>query len=171
MSTTGSRRVELTLPADDQILMTRELTAAPPLVYRAWTEPELVAQWWPSSRGTMLVAEIDLRVGGRWRWVMRAGEGFEVGFHGEYLEIVPDQRLVHTEVFEGAPGTPEEAEANATDNTIEFLPLDGGGTLVRMLTVCPSREIRDIIVQSGMEAGVQDGMALLDELTQRLAEA
>ena len=72
-------------------------------MYKAWTTPELVKRWWSGQRGEVTLAEIDLRVGGAWRYVMVAGGGFEVAFHGEYREIVPNERLVGTEVYEGMP--------------------------------------------------------------------
>ena len=100
---TTSRKATVTLPADDQILITREFDAPRHLVYKAWTTPELVKRWWSAKRGEVTIAEIDLRVGGTWRYVMVADGGFEVGFHGEYREIVPNERLVSTEVYEGMP--------------------------------------------------------------------
>src|ERR671911_3237273 len=103
MAVTTSGSATVTLPAVDQILITREFDAPRHLVYEAWTTPELVRQWWHANRGEMTVAEIDLRVGGKWRYVMVAEGGFEVGFHGEYREIVPNERIVSTEVYEGAP--------------------------------------------------------------------
>jgi uncharacterized protein YndB with AHSA1/START domain len=110
--------------------------------------------------------EIDLRVGGRWRYAMDAG-GQEVAFHGEYREIVPNERIVSTEVFEGVPGPPEEAEANATLNTAIFEEADGR-TKVTILTQCPSPEVRDAIIASGMEAGLQDALDLLEEVARKL---
>jgi len=70
------------------------------LVFKAWTTPELNQAWWHANRGEATVADVDLRVGGTWRWVMVTHDGREVAFHGEYREIVPNERLVHTEVFE-----------------------------------------------------------------------
>src|SRR5947208_9959482 len=96
-----SRKAKVTLPKDDQILITREFDAPKHLVFKAWTTPELVAQWWTAKRGSATIVEIDLRVGGAWRYVMVTPDGFEVGFHGEYREIVPDERLVSTEIYEG----------------------------------------------------------------------
>src|SRR5438067_13940510 len=91
MATMASRGTgTVTLPADDQILITREFDAPRHLVYRAWTTPELVRRWWTGERGEMTIAEIDLRVGGSWRYVMVAHDGLEVAFHGTYLEIVPN---------------------------------------------------------------------------------
>src|SRR5215510_2766854 len=101
MATTSSQKAKVTLPAEAQILITREFDAPKDLVYRAFTTPELVKRWWAGKRGEMTSAEIDLRVGGRWRYVMVADGGFEVGFHGEYREIVPNERVVSTEVYEG----------------------------------------------------------------------
>ena len=101
MTTSGTAVV--TLPQETQILITREFAAPARLVYRAWTEPELIARWWSGERGEVTSVEIDLRVGGRWRYVMTANEGFEVAFHGEFREIVPAERIVNTEAFEGSP--------------------------------------------------------------------
>src|SRR3954454_23886253 len=93
----------VTLPTEEQILITREFDAPRHLVYRAWTTPELVRRWWSGRRGEMQVVEIDLRVGGAWRYVTVATGGYEVGFHGEFREIVPGERMVTPEIYEGAP--------------------------------------------------------------------
>jgi uncharacterized protein YndB with AHSA1/START domain len=167
MAMTDERKAALTLPADDQILVTREFDAPRHLVYRAWTTPELVARWWTARRGTAKEMEIDLRVGGRWRYAMETFDGQEVAFHGVYREIVPDERLVTTEVYEGAPLPPEQLEANATLNTVTFAE-QGGRTLVTMLTECPSHEVREMIVASGMEAGLQDALDLLEGVAREL---
>src|SRR5207253_9989107 len=104
---TSSGTAVVTLPTDTQILITREFNAPGHLVYKAYTTPELIKRWSGGDRGEVTLAEVDLRVGGRWRYVMTANGGFEVGFHGEYREIVPNECIVSTEIFEGAP----EAEA------------------------------------------------------------
>jgi uncharacterized protein YndB with AHSA1/START domain len=109
MAVTSSGTAILTLPTDEQILITREFDAPKHLVYRAMTTPELVRRWWHANRGEVTVCEIDLRVGGKWRYVAVAHDGMEVGFHGEYRELVPDERIVTTEVYEGLPeGVTEE---------------------------------------------------------------
>src|ERR1700736_2651320 len=114
MAVTSSGTAEVTLPTDEQILITREFDAPKHLVYKAWTTPELVKRWWSGHRGEVTIAEIDLRVGGAWRYVMVAKGGFEVAFHGEYREIVPNERIVSTEVYE-MPGTePGAPEAEAS---------------------------------------------------------
>lgn len=167
MTMANEKKATLTLPAEDQILITREFDAPKHLVYKAWTTPELVAKWWTARRGEAKGMEIDLRVGGRWRHAMETPDGQEVAFHGEYKEIVPDERVVSTEVFEGAPLPPEELEANATLNTITFEE-ENGRTKVTMLIQCPSHEVREAIIASGMEDGLQDALDLLEEVAQSL---
>ena len=154
--TVTSGTATVTLPADDQILITREFDAPKHLVYKAWTTPELVKRWWHANRGEMTVAEIDLRVGGRWRYVMVTPDGFEVAFHGEYREIVPNERLVSTEVYEAVP------EAEAID-TLTLAEADGRTTLT-LLVQHASKEHRDAHIESGMEDGLQDALDLLEEL-------
>ena len=161
MAMTG--RAEVTLPSDTEILITREFDAPRRLVYRAWTTPELVRRWWSGHRGKMTVVEIDLRVGGRWRYVMVTNGGHEVAFHGEYQEIVPEERIVHTEVFE-MPGAPEGEPAV---NEVTFSEADGRTTLL-LLARTPSRQVRDAIMDSGMEGGMQEQMDLLEELARSL---
>jgi uncharacterized protein YndB with AHSA1/START domain len=161
VASSGSATV--TLPTDEQILITREFDAPKHLVYKAWTTPELVKCWWSGRRGEMTIAEIDLRVGGKWRYVMVASGGHEVAFHGEYREIVPNERIVTTEVYEGAPeaeGLPEEEEPL---NIITFTEVDGRTTLT-LLVETGSKELRDAIIDSGMEAGMQEGMDLLEQV-------
>jgi len=156
---TDSRKATVTLPNDEQILITREFDAPRHLVYKAWTTPELVRRWWSGHRGEMTVAEIDLRVGGRWRYVMVANGGFEVAFHGEYREIVPNQRIVNTQVYE----LPGAADAEGALNTVTFTEVDGRTTLTLLVQV-PTRELRDEILSSGMEVGMQEQMELLEQL-------
>jgi uncharacterized protein YndB with AHSA1/START domain len=163
--TTSSGTAKVTLPTDEQILITREFDAPGNLVYEAYTTPELVRRWWHAKRGEMTICEIDLRVGGKWRYVMVAEGGFEVGFHGEYREIVPNERIVSTEVYEGAPQG--EGPEQGTLNTATFTEADGRTTL-EILVQAPSKEIRDAIVDSGMEDGLQDALDLLDEVAASL---
>ena len=154
----------LTLPTDREILMVREFDAPSHLVFKAYTTPELVSRWWPGRRGKMQSAKIDLRVGGKWRYVMVADGGFEVAFHGEYHEIVPNEKLVNTEIFEGAP------EGGAALVTCTFEELDGGRTRLSMLTHVDSKEIRDVIIGTGMESGAQEGLDILEEIAIELAD-
>jgi uncharacterized protein YndB with AHSA1/START domain len=151
----------VTLPSDTEILITREFAAPRHLVWQAWTTPEHVRRWWSSNRGEVTVAEIDLRVGGRWRYVMVTGDGQEVAFSGVYREIMVDERLVSTEVYEAYP----DAEA------LNILTLTGDGDRTRMeiLVQHSSREHRDMHVDSGMEDGLQDALDLIERVAISLA--
>lgn len=165
MSTTNNK-AKLTLPTDEQILIEREFDAPPHLVYAAWTTPELVKRWWHAKRGEVTLVEIDLRVGGRWRYVMVTDDGREVGFHGQYREIVPDQRLVSSESYEGVPEGVSEQDAT-TVNTATFAEA-GQRTMVTLLIQASSKASRDAIIESGMEAGLQDALELLEQLAASL---
>jgi uncharacterized protein YndB with AHSA1/START domain len=160
MAVTSSGTAAVTLPTDTQILITREFDASKRLVYKAWTTPELIERWWSGERGEVTKVEVDLLVGGTWRYVMIAREGFEVAFHGEFREIIPNERLVNTEVFEGAG---EGADTHAPLVTVTFTEVDGRTTLTQLVE-CPSREIRDMIIESGMEAGMQEAMDKLEQV-------
>jgi uncharacterized protein YndB with AHSA1/START domain len=155
----GSGTARVTLPAEEQILITREFDAPKELVWKAWTTPELVKQWWHANRGEVKVAEIDLRVGGTWRYVSVTDDGFEVAFHGEYREVEPYDRLVSTEAYEGIPNPDEKA----TVNTMTFHEADGR-TIVTILVDAPSKDVRDAIIESGMEDGLQDALDLLEQI-------
>ena len=156
MGVASSGTATVTLPTDEQILITREFDAPRHLVYKAWTTPELVKQWWHANRGEVTVAEIDLRVGGTWRYVAVADGGFEVAFHGEFREIVPNERIISTEVFEGVP----DAESV---NTLTLTEVDGR-TRLEVLVQHASKEHRDAQIDSGMEAGMQDALDLLEQV-------
>jgi len=160
---TSSGSAKVTLPADEEILITREFDAPKHLVYKAYTTPELVSRWWPGQRGEMQSAEIDLRVGGQWRYVMIAHGEHEVAFHGEFSEIAENERLVTTEVYEGAP----DGSAPAL-NIVTFDEADGRTTLTILMRV-ESREVRDMIIDTGMEGGMQEGMDLLEQIARELA--
>jgi uncharacterized protein YndB with AHSA1/START domain len=163
MAVTSSGTATVTLPTDEQILITREFDAPKHLVWQAFTTPELVKRWWHAKRGEMTVAEIDLRVGGKWRYAMVTPDGFEVGFHGEYLEVVPGERLVSTETYEGVPEDVSEEDAT-TINTASLEEADGRTTLT-IVVQARTKESRDAIVASGMEDGLQDALDLLEELS------
>jgi uncharacterized protein YndB with AHSA1/START domain len=162
VASSGTATVEL--PTDEQILITREFDAPRHLVFKAWTTPELVKRWWSGQRGAVTSAEIDLRVGGSWRYVMTSSEGFEVAFHGDYQEIVPDERLVSTEIYE----IPDQGDSPPTVNTATFTEADGR-TRLEILVQCPSKELRDTIIDSGMEGGMQESMDALEQVAISLA--
>ena len=167
MAVASSGTATVTLPTDEQILITREFDAPKHLVFEAWTTPELVKRWWTAKRGEATVAEIDLRVGGTWRYAMVTPDGVEVAFHGEYREIVPNERIVSTEFYEGVPEGVSEEDAT-TVNTATFSEKDGR-TTVTILVQAPNKETRDAIIDSGMEAGLQDALDLLEEVAISLA--
>ena len=159
---TSSNKAVVTLPADTQILIEREFDAPKELVYKAYTTPELIKRWWAGKRGEVTLVEVDLRVGGSWRYVMNASSGdFEVGFHGEYREIVPNERLVSTEVYEGMP----DAEALDTLTLTE----ENGRTKLSILVEHQKQEHRDGHIESGMEGGMQESMDALEEVAKSLA--
>ena len=168
MHVTSSGKATVTLPADDQILIRREFDAPKHLVYQAFTTPELIKRWWSGDRGEVTSVEVDLRVGGRWRYVMvvRCGsefDGSEVGFHGEYREIEPFERLVSTEAYEGIP----DADAHAAVDTLTLTEVDGR-TSMTVLVEHPTKEGRDMHIESGMEDGMQDAMSLLEGVAAEL---
>ena len=160
--------LDVSFPSDQEILITRTVNAPRHLVYKAWTTPDLVKRWWPGRRGEMTVAEMDFRVGGAWRYVMVAHGESEVAFHGTYREIVPNERIVHTEIME-TPGTAPDSEEGAVLNTVTFEEADGGATLVSIRTDAGSKEVRDIIAQSGMEDGVREQFEIIEELAASLS--
>ncbi len=160
MAVTSSGTAVVTLPTDTQILIRREFDAPKHLVYRAWTSPDLIKRWWSGERGEVTSVEVDLQVGGKWRYVMIAHGGFEVAFHGEYIEIVPNERIVSTEVYEGAPGA-------AAVNTFT-LTEEGGRTTMTLLVEHDNKFNRDAHVNSGMEGGMQEGMDKLERVARSL---
>ena len=160
---TNSGRARIELVGDRDMRIERGFAAPRHLVYRTVTEPELIRRWWNAKRGEVTECEVDLRVGGKWRYVMIAHDGTEVAFHGTILELVPNERLVQTELFE-MPGL---TEADATTNTMTLSEHDGRTTMT-VLVHCPKPETRDAIIASGMEAGMQDAYDLIEEVAATL---
>jgi uncharacterized protein YndB with AHSA1/START domain len=161
MTVTTSHKATVTLQGDRQIVITREFDAPKALVYKAFTTPELVRRWWHANRGEMTECEIDLRVGGRWRYAMQAPSYGEVAFNGEYLEIEPEERIVSTEAFEGAPG------AAPAVNTMTLTEADGRTTMT-ILVEHALPEHRDAHIASGMEDGLQDALDLLEQVAKQV---
>lgn len=160
--TTTINSAKVSLPGDTQILITREFDAPRHLVWKAYTTPELIRRWWAGSHGTVTVAEVDLRVGGSYRYVLVSdGDGFEVAFHGEFREVQPTGRLVNTEVYEGAPD-------GMGVITTTFTEVDGRTTLSQLCDY-GSREVRDAVIDSGMEGGMQSSFDAMDVVVESLA--
>jgi uncharacterized protein YndB with AHSA1/START domain len=153
-------RATVTLPTDEQILITREFDAPRELVWRAWTTPELVERWFGGNHGEVVSAEIELRIGGRWRYVTSAGDGATAAFHGEYREIVTGEGIVSTEVYEGAP------DAQSV-NTLTLTEHDGR-TLMTVLVQHESRDNRDAVLEAGMESGMNAALDMLEQVARSL---
>jgi uncharacterized protein YndB with AHSA1/START domain len=160
MAMTTTRKAVVTLPSDTQILITREFDAPKDLVYKAYTTPELIKRWWSGDRGEVTSAEVDLRVGGSWRYVMTAYGQFEVAFHGTFREIIPNERIVCTEVYEDMPN------AEALD-TATFTEANGRTTLT-ILVQHQTKENRDVHINSGMEGGMNEAFDHLEQVAQCL---
>ena len=157
MTRPGSATV--TTPSEREILITRTFDAPAERVFDAWTTPEHVRRWWGSEEAPLVECDIDLRIGGSWRYVMRDADGSEFAWHGTYREIERPGRLVSTEVFEGFP----DAEAL---NSATFTEQDGTTTL-SVTVLHASKENRDGHLDSGMEAGMQLVLDRLEDLVRR----
>jgi uncharacterized protein YndB with AHSA1/START domain len=163
MTATSNRKgsATVTLLGDTEIVIARAFDAPAALVFKAYTTPELVKRWWGFDTMEWLVCDIDLRVGGAWRYVTRHEAGFEVGFHGEYREIDAPTRLVCTEVYEGMP------DGVALD-LIDFTEVDGVTTMTTVVQhTC--KEHRDAHIDSGMEGGMQVSMDRMEDVIDELA--
>jgi uncharacterized protein YndB with AHSA1/START domain len=152
------------LPSDREILVRRSFDAPARIVFEALTRPEYVRRWWmPRSRGELLRCDIDFRVGGAWRCVMRTLRGVEAGFSGRYLEIEAPTRVVQTEVFDPFP----DAGAVVTVELTE----QGGRTTMTSRSVYPSRQVRDQVLATGMEDGMRESYRQLTEVVVALQRA
>jgi uncharacterized protein YndB with AHSA1/START domain len=150
----------ITLPSDTEILITRVFDAPAALIFKAWTTPELIKRWWGFDTSEWLVCEMDPRVGGQWRYVIRDG-GMEVGFHGEIRELDAPRRMVSTEVYEGFPDA-------GSVNTMTLDEFDGVTTMTTLIQH-ESQEHRDMQLASGMERGMQVSYNRLEDVARSLA--
>jgi uncharacterized protein YndB with AHSA1/START domain len=153
----------LSLPTDLEIVMTREFDAPRELIFRAYTEPELIPKWWGPSIYTTSVDTMDVRPGGAWRFVQHGAEGQVFAFHGEYREVVPPERLVSTFEFEGEPG-----QVVIDELSLEDL---GGRTRLTMRSTFKSRDDRDGMLEAGMESGAGESLNRLAGLVADLEAA
>lgn len=157
--------LKITTPNDNEIAMTRVFNAPRDLVFDCWTTPELMKRWFHPNAWTLSVCEIDLRVGGEYRYVWRSPEGQEMGMGGVYREIVPIERLVASEKFDDSW---YDGECIDTTTFTE----ENGMTTLMTIARYDSKEIRDTILQSGMATGVESSYNQLADLLQTLkAEA
>jgi uncharacterized protein YndB with AHSA1/START domain len=157
-------KAQVTLPSDREVKVTRSFRAPRALVYRAYTEPALVRRWLLGPPGwTMPICEMDVRVGGQYRWRWRSDDkGSEFGFSGTFREVQPPSRIVHTEAYDpGTVGGPYPGEPAIV--TVTFTE-DGGVTTVTSLIDFGSKEARDGAVATGMTDGMEQSYQLLDRL-------
>lgn len=151
----GSGKVTVTTPSDTEIQMTRVFDAPRDLVFEAHSSAEHMKRWWGPRKYEVVNAEVDFRPGGKWRIVHRGPDGQDYGFHGEYREIVPPERITWTFEFEGAPG----------QVAVETVRLDeeDGKTTLTVTSVAPSKEARDAVLESGMTEGAAETWDRLEE--------
>lgn len=164
MAEKSSGKLVVTVPSDKEILLSRVFDAPRHLVFEAMTKPELVRRWWCCFDGfTMPVCDIDLRVGGKYRYVMVGPDGGEVGFRGEYQEIVAPERIVHTEIFEPFPDSPSLVTMTLEERD--------GKTYYQSRVVHQTTEARDMHLKSGMENGANIALDRLEEIARSLVAA
>src|SRR5712671_4016175 len=153
MKNTGTLKV--TTPTDREIVMTRVFDAPRRLVFDAFSKPELLKRWFGPRGWSLVVCDVDLKVGGGFRFVLRGPDGKQMGMRGVYREIVPPERSVHMESFDDYPG-----ESQVTAVFVE----EGGKTTLTATVLYESKEVRDAVIKSGMEHGAAEIYDKLAEL-------
>ncbi len=160
MKNTGT--LQVTTPTDREVVLTRVFDAPRHLVFDAFTKPELLKRWFGPRGWSLVVCEVDLRVGGGFRFVLRGPDGREMGMRGVYREIDAPERSVHMESFDDYPG-----ESQVTTVLVE----EAGRTTLTATVLYPSKEVRDIVIKSGMEHGAAESYDKLAELLSGAAQA
>ena len=160
MKNTGT--LAIATPTANQIVLTRVFNAPRTLVFDAFTKPDLLRRWFGPRGWSLVVCEVDLRVGGRFRFVLRSPEGNQMGMRGTYFEIDAPYRSAHTESFDDLPG---ESKVNT-----ELTERDGKTVLTATITYI-SQEMRDAVIKSKMELGAAESYDRLAELLELLASA
>jgi len=153
MKNTGT--LQVTTPSDREIVLKRDFNAPRRLVFDAFSKPELLKRWFGPRGWSLVVCEVDLRVGGGFRFVLRGPDGRDLGMRGVYREIAAPDRSVHMESFDDYPG---ESQVTAI-----FVEKDGKTTMTATV-LYPSKEVRDIVIQTGMEHGAAESYDKLAEL-------
>jgi uncharacterized protein YndB with AHSA1/START domain len=158
----NSDSFKVTTPSDREITLTRLFNAPRHLLFEAMTRPEHIRQWWGNLNESysVPVCEVDLRLGGAWRFVNRTPKGQLVAFYGVYREIAPPDRLVFTEIFEQYPDTESVVTAVFTE--------EHGKTRLSVTALYPSLEVRDMVLKTGMEKGAALSYDQLEEVAARL---
>jgi uncharacterized protein YndB with AHSA1/START domain len=148
--------LKVTTPSQREIVLTRVFDAPRHLVWDAFTKPELLKRWFGPRGWSLVVCEVDLKVGGGFRFVLRGPDGAEMGMRGTYREIVPPERSVHIESFDAYPGSDSQVTAAFVEQ--------GGKTTLTATVLYPSQEVRDLVIKSGMEHGAAESYDKLAEL-------
>jgi uncharacterized protein YndB with AHSA1/START domain len=162
-SVVNSGTFNVTMPSDREIRLTRVFDAPRQLVFEAMTKPEHISRWWGclDDGYSVPVCEVDLRVGGAWRFVNRTPSGDLATFYGEYREIAPPERLVYTEIYAPFPDTESIVTTMLTE--------ENGKTRLTVTALYPSAEVRDMVMGTGMERGAAISYDRLEELVAQLA--
>ncbi|HEX8102765.1 MAG TPA: SRPBCC family protein [Solirubrobacteraceae bacterium] len=155
------RTATITTPTEREIRVERVFDAPRDRVFALYTDPELIPEWWGPHGTTAIVEAMDVRRGGRWRFVFRDGQGAGLAFHGSYREVTPPERIVQTFEWEGMPG-------HVSVETATFEDL-GDRTRVVTTSIFHTPEERDGMLASGMEGGLNETYQRLDALLERLA--
>lgn len=148
----------VTTPSDTEIRTERIFDAPPEIVFECWADPDTLSQWQGPDGYEMRIEEFDLRVGGKWRYVQVSPEGYEYIFFGEFLEIERPERLAQTFSFVMEPQPPPSIDR------ADFISLEGDRTRLVTMTTFESKENRDGMLQAGMEQGMNEGYAKLDQM-------
>ena len=163
MITTKNRTQIIAEPGKQDLVITREFDAPRELVFRAFTEPELLIQWLGPRRLTMTIDRLEPKNGGSWRFVHKDQDGNEYGFHGVHHEVTPPEKIIRTFEFEGLP-----ERGHVSLETVRFEEVAGGRTLHTVQAVFQSVADRDGMLQAGMEEGVNESHDRLDELLEQM---
>jgi uncharacterized protein YndB with AHSA1/START domain len=150
-------------PGKQEIVITREFDAPRELVFKAFTDPQLIPQWWGPRFLSTEVDRMDVRPGGQWRFINRDAEGNEYAFHGVYHEVLVPERIIDTFEFEGLSET-----GHVTLETMKLEDLPGRRTRLTTQSVFQSVADRDATLQSGMEEGISDSYDRLAELLKKM---
>jgi uncharacterized protein YndB with AHSA1/START domain len=156
-------KAEVSLPSEREVMVTRQFNGPRELVYQAYTTPALVKRWLLGPPGwSMPVCEMDVRVGGRFRWRWRSDEdGKEFGFHGEFREVSPPARIVHSEFYDSGDVGGDMGEGALI--TVELTEKDGITTMVSVMDF-GTQQARDAALSTGMTDGMESSYRLLDAL-------
>jgi len=152
--------LKVTTPSDREVVLTRIFNAPRHLVFEAFTKPELLKRWFGPHGWSLPVCEVDFRVGGGFRFIMRGPDGTEMGMRGTYKEIAPPNQSVHMESFDDFPGSESQV-------TTVFTEKDGKTTMIATV-LYPSKEVRDAVIQSGMEHGAAETYDRLAEMLESI---